>query len=54
MYHGTDMWDSRYHFVFCTCNFASIAVDGSGIILQKITQNSLTAQSEHYISGQKI
>jgi len=54
MYHGTDMWDSRYHFVFCTWHFASIAVDGSWIILQKIKQNSLTAQSEHYTSGQKI
>jgi hypothetical protein len=36
MYHGTDTWDSRYHFVFCTWHFASIAVDGSGTILQKI------------------
>jgi len=29
-------------------------VDGSGIILQKIKQNSLTAPSEQCISGQKI
>jgi hypothetical protein len=36
MYHGTDMWDGRYHFVFCTWHFASTAEDGSGIILQKI------------------
>jgi hypothetical protein len=36
MYHGTDTQDSRYNFVFCTWHFASVAVDGNGIILQKI------------------